>query len=51
MGRFKQLLIREGGDAETREKQSRNNSAALGWGPLSPSRSTQNNIFEQFYRD
>ena len=51
MGRFKQLLIREGGDAETREKQSRNNSAALGRGPLSPSRSTQNNIFEQFYRD
>ena len=48
-GRFKQLLIREG-DAETREGQSRNNSIALGQGPGSTSRDTQNNIFELFSR-
>ena len=33
IGRFKQLLIREGRGRETREKQSR---AALGQGPVSP---------------
>ena len=35
---------------ETREEQSRNNSAALGQGPDSMSRDTCNNIFESFYR-
>ena len=30
MGRFKQLLIEKGGDAERREEKSRNSSAALG---------------------
>ena len=32
------------------EEQSRNNSAALGQGPGSPSRDTQNNTFELFCR-
>ena len=35
---------------ETREEQSRNNSAALEQGPSSTSRNTRNNIFELFYR-
>ena len=39
-----------GGDAETREGQSRNNSAALGQGPGSASRDKHNNIFELVYR-
>ena len=45
---FKQLPIREGGDAETREEQSRDNSAALGQGPDSSSRNIDNYIFEFF---
>ena len=40
----------KGGDAETREEQSRKNSAALGQGPGSASRDTQNSIFELFCR-
>ena len=36
--------------AETREKQSRNNSAASGQGPGSASRDTQNSVFELFCR-
>ena len=49
---FKQLLIREGREFKTREKQTfkRNNSAALGLGPGSPSRDTHNDIFELFCR-
>ena len=47
MGRFNQLLIREGRGGETREKQSR---AALGQGPVFPSTDTHNNIFELFCR-
>ena len=41
-GRFKQLLIREGRGCKAREKPTvkRNNSAALGQGPSSPSRDT-----------
>lgn len=46
------MLIQEGGDAETREKQPRVNSAALGWvgvGLGSASRDTHNEIiFELF---
>ena len=38
----------KGGDAETTEEQSRNNSAALGQGPGSTSRDTHNNIFKLF---
>ena len=37
-------------DAGTREEQSRNNSAALGAGPRSPSRDTHNSILELFCR-
>ena len=49
-GTFK-LLSRGGrGDAETREEQSGNNSAALGQSPGSPSRDTRNNIIELFCR-
>ena len=44
-GRFRQLLIREGRDAETREEQSRNNSTALWQGPGSLSRDIRNGIF------
>ena len=40
----------KGGDAETREEQPRNNSAALGQGPGSASRDTHNNIFKLFCR-
>ena len=47
-GRFRQLLIREERGYETRQEQSRNNSAALGQGPGSPSGYTQNSIFELF---
>ena len=36
------------GDAETREEQSRNDSAALGQGPSSTLRDTHNNVFELF---
>ena len=44
-GRFKQLLIREGGDIErSREEWSRNNCAASEQDPGSPSRDTH--IFE-----
>ena len=32
-GRFRQLLIREGGDAKTREEQSSNSTAALRQNP------------------
>ena len=47
-GSFRELLIREGRGRETREEQSkRNNSAALGQGPGSPSRDIHN-IFELF---
>ena len=35
---------------ETREEKSRNNSAALGQSPGSPSRDIYNNIFELFCR-
>ena len=35
---------------ETKEEQSRNNSAALGQDPGSTSRDTHNNIFELFCR-
>ena len=45
-----QLLIRKGGDAETGEEQSRDNSAALGQGPGFSSRDTHNNNFEPFCR-
>ena len=38
MSRFKQFLIREGREWETRDKQSR---AAFGQGPVSPSMDTQ----------
>jgi len=47
--RCKQLLIREGSRCETREEQSRKNSAASGQGPGSSSRDTHN-IFELIYR-
>ena len=40
----------KGEDAETREEQLRNNSAALGQGPGSPSRDIHDNIFELFCR-
>ena len=52
MGRFKQLVIREGRECKTREKQigKRNNSATLGQGLGSPSRNTYSNIFELFCR-
>ena len=40
------MLVREGGDPETREEQL----CSLGQGPGPPSRDTQNNIFELFYR-
>lgn len=44
----KQLLIREGRDAEKREEQSRNDNAALGQGSGSISRDTHHNTFELF---
>ena len=47
MGRFKQLLVREGRRCETREKQSR---AALGQSPVAPLTDTHNNTFELFCR-
>ena len=40
----------KGGEAETREEQPRNNSAALGQGPHSTSRDIHSNIFEVFNR-
>ena len=40
---FRQLLISEGGDIETREGQPRDNSAAWGQDPGSTSRDTHNN--------
>ena len=40
----------KGGDAETREEQSRNNSAVLAQGPGAHSRDTHSNIFELFCR-
>ena len=43
-------LSEKGADSETREEQSRNNSAALGQGPCSPSRDTHKNSFELFCR-
>ena len=49
MGRFKQLLIREGRWWETREKYTQSR-AALGQVPVSPSLDTHNNIFELFCR-
>lgn len=49
MGRFKQLPIREGGDAETSEAQSGNDSAATGQGP-GPLTGCQHNISELFCR-
>ena len=47
MDRFKQLLIRERRECETRKKQSR---AAMGQCPASPSKDAQNTIFELFCR-
>jgi len=59
--RHKQLLIREGGNAETKEKQSSkksndilNNSSAIKQNPSSSSRGIQNNltrIFDLFCRN
>ena len=46
MSRCKQLLNRKERWSETREKQTR---AALGEGPVSPSRDTHNTIFELFW--
>ena len=46
IGRFKQLLVREGRGCETREKQPR---AALGQSSVAPSIDTHN-IFELFCR-
>lgn len=43
---FTQLLIRKGGDTETREEQSRDHSAALGQGSCSSSKNMCNNTFE-----
>ena len=48
-GRYEQLLIRNGGDAETRGNSPKNDSAALGWGLVSTSRDAHNTIFEHFY--
>ena len=45
-----QFLIRERRGLETREEQSRNNSAAMGQGPGSASRDTYNNIYGLFCR-
>ena len=45
-----QLLIREAGDADMGGQFKRNNSAALGQGPGSPSRDTHNSTFELFCR-
>ena len=39
--RFKQLLIREGKDAETREEPSRDSSSDVGLGPRSASRNVR----------
>ena len=51
MGRFKQLLIRKGrGRRDKGGTVKRNNSAALGQVPGSPSKDTHNNIFELFCR-
>ena len=50
MGRFKQLLIREGRGCRDKVGTVKNNGAALGQGPGSPSSNIQNNIFELFYR-
>lgn len=51
-GRFKELLIKEGGDAETGRRESRNNSTALGQALVSPtpSMNIHSNIFELFCR-
>ena len=40
---------KEGGDIETREEQSRNNSVALGQGPGSFSGDIQNNIIAELF--
>ena len=45
---FRQLLIREGGDIETKEGQPRDNSAAWGQDPGSTSRDTHNHACEIF---
>ena len=52
MGRFQQLLITDGRECQTREKQivERNNNAALGQDPGSPSRDSHSNIFERSFR-
>lgn len=47
----KSCLSGEGGDAEAKEGQSGKNSAALGQGPGSSSRDTQNSISEFFCRN
>ena len=44
-------LSGKGEDAETKEEQSRNNSAAMGQGPDSSSRNIHNNFFELFHRN
>ena len=44
-------LSGKGENAETKEEQSRNNSAASKQGPGSSSGNTHNNIFEFFYRN
>ena len=48
MEAFQQLPSGKGRDAETREEQSRNNSAALGQGPGSTSRDTHSSVFKLF---
>ena len=47
---FQQLQSGKGRGAETREEQSRNNSAALGQGPGSTSSNTHRSVFKLFFR-
>ena len=49
MGRFKQLLIREGTGGDARPGRNKTVKSSLGQGPISPSVDTHN-IFELFYR-
>ena len=50
LGRFKQMLIREGRGCETREEQSRE-TIVQPWGrSWFPSRDTHNSIFQLFCR-
>ena len=50
-GRFKSCSLGKRGNAETKEKQSRNDSAALGQGPGSSLSNIHNNIFKCFCRN